>query len=44
MIPFKRIELEEIAWSNIFLYLFENMIRTIGETKTPSELWTKLQA
>ncbi|XP_022881005.1 uncharacterized protein LOC111398320 [Olea europaea var. sylvestris] len=43
MNPTRKAELEEIAWSTIFLYLSENVIRTIGETKTASELWTKLE-
>lgn len=38
----KKIELDETAWSTIFLYLSDNVIRTIGETKTATELWTKL--
>lgn len=40
----KRTELEEIAWSTIFLYLSNNVNRSIGETKTAEELWTKLKA
>ncbi|XP_022855577.1 uncharacterized protein LOC111376806 [Olea europaea var. sylvestris] len=42
--PGRRTELEETAWSSIFLYLSNNVIRTIGETKTTSELWNKLKA
>lgn len=34
----KRTELEEIAWSTIFLYLSDNVIRCIGEIKTAKEL------
>ncbi|XP_022895327.1 uncharacterized protein LOC111409515 [Olea europaea var. sylvestris] len=40
----KKTELEEIAWSTIFLYISDSVIRTIGETKTAEELWTKLKA
>lgn len=40
----KRSELEEITWSTIFLYLSDNVIRCIGETKTAEKLWTKLKA
>lgn len=42
MNPARKDELKEVAWSTIFLYLVENVIRTIGETKTTFELWTKL--
>ncbi|XP_022868749.1 uncharacterized protein LOC111388305 [Olea europaea var. sylvestris] len=40
----KKFEREEIAWSTIFLYLSDNMIREIGETTTASNLWAKLKA
>lgn len=40
----KRTKLEEIACSTIFLYLSDNVIRTIRETKTIEKLWTKLKA
>lgn len=36
--PTKKVELEEVAWSTIFLYLSENVIRSIGKTKFASEL------
>lgn len=36
-------ELDEIAWSSIFLHLFDNVLREIGETKTAAELWKKLE-
>lgn len=39
MIPSKT-KLEEVAWSTIFLYIFKNLIRTIGETNTSAEIWT----
>lgn len=42
--PAKKTKLEEITWNAIFLYLFENVIRIIGETKIAAELWTKLRA
>lgn len=44
MISAKKSELEEVAWCTIFLYLFENVIKAMGETKVASELWTKLQS
>lgn len=37
-------EKDWIKRSSIFLHLSENVIRTISETKTVGELWTKLHA
>ncbi|XP_022897510.1 uncharacterized protein LOC111411188 [Olea europaea var. sylvestris] len=42
--PNKKSELEKIAWSTIFLYLSNNVIREVGETTTASDLWAKLKA
>lgn len=42
MIPTRKFELEEVAWSTIFSYLCEHVIKAVGETKTTSKFWTKL--
>lgn len=44
MISTKKSELEKVAWSDIFLYLFKNVIRAVSETKIASELWAKFQS
>lgn len=41
MISTKKSELEKVAWSAIFLYLFKNVIRAVSETKIAFELWAK---
>lgn len=40
----KRTEQAEIAWSTIFLYLSDNVIRKVGDTTTAAEIWTKLES
>lgn len=44
ILSMKKTEFQEVAWSKIFLYLSDNVIRIIGETKTGFELWIKPEA
>lgn len=40
---YRRQELDDTAWSSIFLHLSDNVIRKVGETSSAQSLWTKLE-
>lgn len=41
---YRRQELDEIAWSTIFLHLSDSVIRKAGKTTDTQALWTKLES
>ncbi|KAL2512470.1 Reverse transcriptase Ty1/copia-type domain-containing protein [Abeliophyllum distichum] len=41
--PYRRKELDEIAWSSIFIHLSDSVIRKVGETLTADSLRKKLE-